>query len=358
MLKVFILGLMPLLANAQTPEGDDTPRAHPTESVASFSSVVEATQSIADRPLYEAVLIVEQTPRPEDNGGNVFLAGFLEMDSNGLPAAGLIPSDYQQLGVWVQTWPYRREVQLVDGLYYYVQYGYSEAPSVEDRVSNYFSVDSQPTEPIQVNISLDSPYGSVQAQDDGPGRDPSLLDVAVDGLLTVNFDPAPSELGGSIFLTGFDNVDATSGMPDRGSDPVDFYTVVTELDSTPFESEVSLVPGLHYFAMYGQGIHPEPENRMSTGSLFSEGDSSLVLTIGQLTTPAEGGGNGAPPVAQSSASNTPPETTTNTPSSPQSVPTMMEEMVRDHVKKWAGIALIGGLLIGSFVGWFFRGRRR
>ena len=363
MLKVFFLGLMPLSAMGQAQPDDGNPLRHPLENLSSVSNVMDAVQAIADRPLYEVVLVIDQTPRPEDNGGNIFLAGFLEVEEEGYPATGLIPSDYQQLGVWVQTWPYRREVRLVDGLHYYVQYGYSEAPAVEDRVSMSFSVDSQPSEPIQLNISLDSPYGAIQSQGSGPARDPALAGVSVERRLTVNFDPPLSDLGGSIFLTGFSSVEEATGMPDRESDPVDFNTVTDDLNTAPFEAEVSLVPGLHYFAMYGHGIHPEPEDRMSTGAIFSEGDEALELTIGALTTPLvdEDEDRRIQAYARWSASEVEnPDGSQLGASDQMSTPPMQNtrEMMEGYVKKWAGVALLGGLFIGGFVGWFLRGRVR
>jgi hypothetical protein len=175
--------------------------------------------------------------------------------------------------------------------------------------------------------------------------------------VTINLEPGPSDLGGSIFLTGFESVDETSGMPSRGSDPVDFNIVTEDLRTSQFDDEVSLVPGLHYFAMYGNGVHPEPEDRMSTGVLFSEEDASLTLNIGDLATPSEDDvEEGQPPpvttVNQASAVPQPQQ-----PSAP-STPMMFETMVRSHVKKWAGISLLSGLFLGGFIGWFLRGRIR
>ncbi len=358
MLKVFFLGLLPFVAFGQAPPSDIGDARHPNESLDSFSNILQAAAVVADRPLYEAVLIIDQTPRPEDNGGNVFLAGFLEIDENGYPGTGLVPSDFQQLGVWIQSWPYRREVQLVAGLHYYIQYGYNEMPDIRDRVSTAFSVNSPPTEPIQVDVSIDTPFDSPNGQ--GPmrvGRDPSLAASSVDGVLTVTFEPPPEELGGSIFLTGFSEVDGVSGMPERGSTPIDFSTATINLDSANFEAEITLIPGLHYFAMYGHGDHPGPEERMSLGALFAEGDTTLTLNIGDLTTPPEGDdgdSRGAPLDTRVESGNT----ENGASMLPQAAAPMIMEMARSHVKKWASIALLGGIFIGGFIGWFLRGRVR
>lgn len=357
MKKGLFLGLLSFAVFAETPPGGGSVMAAGGDIYHFNSSdMAEAVAAVDDRPLYDVVLMIDQTPRPDDNGGNVFIAGFLGVDSSGFPEAGILPSDYQQLGVWVQAWPYRREVQLVKGLHYFAQYGYSAFPSPRDRVSLSFVVDEEPSGPIEVHIQFNSPFQAPEAvmSTVQPRRSADAESRAIFSNLVVSFDPLPTDLSGSIFLTGFQDVDDSNGMPVRDSAPTDFNTIATDLVELPFDEEISLVPGLHYFAMYGHGAHPEPSDRMSLGQLFSEGDEALELTIGELTTPSDSEGGQAPVEVETLAPTQPSS------SSQMGMPSMqdMRGMVEGHVKKWAGIALLGGLFIGGFIGWFLRGRVR
>lgn len=111
--------------------------------------------------------------------------------------------------------------------------------------------------------------------------------------LTVKVEPAPTQAGGNIFYAGFAELDPKSGGPPRGETPNDYGLLVHWASTFPATEEVELVPGLHYFAMYGMGDHPSPGDRMGSLVQLTEGATELTLTVSGVTIPTDE--DGAPP---------------------------------------------------------------
>ena len=99
------------------------------------SNTPNGVELAAESPVDTVSLRIDFEERPEDEGGNLFLIGFKEVDDNNMPIAGSQPDDFQQIGVWVRTWPFEKEISVVRGLYYMALYGYSEYPSDADLTS-------------------------------------------------------------------------------------------------------------------------------------------------------------------------------------------------------------------------------
>ena len=95
-------------------------------------SEVKSEEAAPEKIVDTVSLIVDFEKRPDDEGGNLFLVGFTEVDENSMPIQGSQPDDFQQIGVWVRTWPFEKEISVVRGLHYMGLYGYSEYPSDAD----------------------------------------------------------------------------------------------------------------------------------------------------------------------------------------------------------------------------------
>lgn len=79
---------------------------------------------------------VDMVPPPEKPGGSVFYGGFVEIDERaGMPLRDSTPADYGAVGRWVQEFPIEKELELVEGLHYFVMYGFGEHPLPGDRMT-------------------------------------------------------------------------------------------------------------------------------------------------------------------------------------------------------------------------------
>jgi hypothetical protein len=103
--------------------------------------------------------------------------------------------------------------------------------------------------------------------------------------LVVSIDAKPAAMGGRLFYAGFDALDATTGRPMVGAEPLD-HGVAGTVDAWPVATELELVKGLDYYVFYGFGEHPLPEDPMSAGAHF-EGQRKLALRIELGPMPAE-----------------------------------------------------------------------
>lgn len=246
-----------------------------------------ASASASDEELLTAKVSIDFTERPEDNGGNLFLVGFEEVDELNMPMQDSRPADFKQLGVWIKTWPHTQQVELVKGLHYMVLYGYSEYPSPKDLTSKAMSTDQISNGVLSLSIEQ-----SVRAEGEGgglerdqpPANAERVVEIIPEELqatptqVVVRIAPAPEELGGTVFLTGFSEVDGAMNLPARGAEPVHFQILQTDVQSDTVNASVKLQSGLGYLAIYGHGIHPETGDRMSLVTDFTEA-GTLELSI-------------------------------------------------------------------------------
>ena len=244
-----------------------------------------------DEALEETLLTVQLSidfvERPEDNGGNLFLVGFAEVDELNMPMKDARPQDFKQLGVWIKNWPHTQTVELVDSLHYMVLYGYSEYPSPKDLTSKAVHTDELQDGVLKLSIEKavrSNSDGSALERDQPPEHAERVVEKIPDDLqesptaVTIRITPAPEKLGGSLFLTGFAEVDEAMSLPARGAEPVHFQVLQTDVQSDTIEASVRLQSGLGYLAIYGHGIHPETGDRMSLVSDYTDG-ASLELSI-------------------------------------------------------------------------------
>jgi hypothetical protein len=244
--------------------------------------MAEAMERVQDNAPTDIQLKIDIRPRPEDNGGNLFLVGFEQVDEHGMPIADAAPSDFKQLGIWVKKWPFVQEVELLGGLHYMALYGYSEYPSPNDSISRTASPADLAAGELNLLIEpvLSSPKGTPPDQGDGESK--SILPSGLQEqpvTLTIQIETPPEDNGGTVFLTGFSDFDAILRMPNRNSDPEHFLILQSGLQEFPLVVETQLKPDFAYFAMLGSGNHPEPGDKMSHAVVFEGGDS-LAITIG------------------------------------------------------------------------------
>lgn len=107
-----------------------------------------------------------------------------------------------------------------------------------------------------------------------PLGDPVELSVVV------RMDPPPSELlGGTVFYGGFTSVESHTGRPSPGTQPADFGVLALRTKDFPLHEQVELVPGLHYFVVYGGGAFPEPGDRTSDTVRVEPGANEVTFEI-------------------------------------------------------------------------------
>lgn len=108
----------------------------PADGTAVPQTKSERLVSLDDADRVKVNVVVEMDPPPETPGGNVFYGGFLEIDEKvGMPVRDALPADYGAVGRWVQDFPVEAELELVDGLHYFVMYGFGEHPGPGNRMA-------------------------------------------------------------------------------------------------------------------------------------------------------------------------------------------------------------------------------
>lgn len=92
--------------------------------------------SVEDADRVKVTVVVDMDPPPAEPGGHVFYGGFVEVDDRvGMPVRDARPQDYGSVGRWVTGFPIEAELELVDGLHYFVMYGRGEHPAPGDRMT-------------------------------------------------------------------------------------------------------------------------------------------------------------------------------------------------------------------------------
>ena len=97
LVRTFLYGLLTPIGVAVA---QDNPFLENSEKPSPVAEVV------AGQKLLDAELSIDFIERPEDNGGNLFLVGFEAVDEFSRPLENTRPADFQQLGVWIKTWPH------------------------------------------------------------------------------------------------------------------------------------------------------------------------------------------------------------------------------------------------------------
>ena len=276
--QTILAGLLAFLTSpigfAQSPENSD----------------VKNEETAPEKIVDTVSLLVDFEKRPDDEGGNLFLVGFKEVDENNMPISGSQPDDFQQIGVWVRTWPFEKEISVVRGLHYMGLYGYSEYPSDTDLTTK--TVQHTESNEGVLRLIVYENIRASQDEQDVPEGTPPIDEMVVEKIppgiqevattINVQFDPAPEKLGGKVFLTGFEQFDPILGLPQRNAEPIHFLVLNTNLEGASLSAEVQLQKGLGYIAMYGWGDHPEAGDRMGK-IIHYKGDETLQLNIGSNT---------------------------------------------------------------------------
>ena len=262
--------------------GQDTPLSSGPARATEASDEVNQEET-----LLSASISIDFTERPEDNGGNLFLVGFAEVDEFKMPTQDARPADFKQLGVWIKTWPHTQSIELVESLHYMALYGYSEYPSPRDLTSKALHTSEMVEGVLSLTIEQavrSSGESEPQERGQPPAKVKEVVEKLPDGLeetpttVAIRIDPVPERLGGKLFLTGFSEVDEAKNLPARGAEPAHFQIIETDVQTPSMEASVRLQPGLGYLAIYGHGVHPETGDRMSLVSVYTDA-STLELAI-------------------------------------------------------------------------------
>jgi len=98
--------------------------------------------------------------------------------------------------------------------------------------------------------------------------------------VSIMLNPVPEQGGGNLFLSGFAEVDESSGVPREGAFPAHSLPVALWVSEFPWTGEVEVIPSLYYFARYGYGALPEPSNRTSQSKRVPEvADGTLEFIV-------------------------------------------------------------------------------
>ena len=220
---------------------------------------------------------LKMTPPPKKSGGNLFLAGFVEIDEQrGTPKKGSFPDHYIPVAIWVDEFPWKGELELVPGLHYFARYGHSSFPEPRDRSSWPLQA------PGKSGKSLVFDIGSVtqlsgQAQEElnaanllpvGPDgqvlplrnlRNSDTVNVAVRLTLAKDLTvaPGPKRIG----VVGFDAGPKT-GSAAKNQEPVFLWSSKPQDLRFPGETSVPIPTGLSFMLIVAT----------SEGFNFSEDD--------------------------------------------------------------------------------------
>jgi hypothetical protein len=296
-------------------------------------------------PTIDVKVHIDVDPRPQDNGGNLFLLGFEEVDAHSMPLKESEPADSKQLGIWVQRWPFVQEVQLIEGLHYRAIYGYYEQPSPGDMMSQTVQAGA-PGQDVLKLVVQPAPKRDEGIPKGTPPTDVEALAKIPEGLqdaattITVTMEPHPTNWGGVVFLTGFAQFDDVLGMPPRGAEPDHFMALSSSVETFPLSESTPLKRGFAYFAMYGQGSHPEAGDRMSRAVVFEGGETLTLAILQQIVgkPPKE-----APAEAQELPSAAPGEQSSNEPAESQGNSLFF---------------FLGSLGVGALGGWWLQRRKK
>ncbi len=129
----------------------------------------------------------------------------------------------------------------------------------------------------------DAPAGSEAAGDpDGPLPPFDGKRRKVDVTVTVDPKPKGADVGGNIFLVGFEGL-GSDFQPSEQSRPADLVHAQISVETFPWTGEVELGKGLTYIAMYGFGEFPAPSHRLSAPMPVDKGTKSVEFLIGAGT---------------------------------------------------------------------------
>jgi hypothetical protein len=153
-------------------------------------------------------LLIDIQPRPEGPlGANVFIVGFDQVEpGTGMPRSDAMPSDFQHLATWVESWPLQKEVDVVAGMTYMAVYGFGEYPGAGDRVSALQLLQAGAKDPVSFTI----------------------------GSTTIQY-----ELGAARYSIDFDPNDRPLGSPPQSGPPAG--VVVAEGGVAPRAAKLELV---------------------------------------------------------------------------------------------------------------------
>jgi tetratricopeptide (TPR) repeat protein len=237
-----------------------------------------------DKPVHELNLVIDVATSPEDYGGNLFLVGYRELDIGNQPVEHLDIAHYHQLAMWLQRFPYRTKVELVEGIHYRVVYSHNDFPLLGDAVSTFFKVGETPPSTVSLVVNR---YGH-ERNDGSTGATPVLNwkgGSATQAELTnvsIFIEPEPKKRSGKVFVAGFKVLDKTTRMPGLDVLPTDYHTIKGVNQGLPLRVQLPLVPSLHYIATYGFGMFPRNGDRISEVVSF-RGEGTISFTISEAT---------------------------------------------------------------------------
>ncbi|MGB0592306.1 MAG: tetratricopeptide repeat protein [Myxococcota bacterium] len=237
-----------------------------------------------DKPVHEINMVIDVATTPEDYGGNLFLLGFRELDIGNQPVDHLDIAHYHQLAMWLQRFPYRAKVELVEGIKYRAVYSHNDFPLIGDAVSTFFEIGDTP--PATVSLVVNR-YGH-ERNDGSTGATPvlnwkgSAATQAKATTVSVFIEPNPAKRSGKVFIAGFKALDKATGMPSRDVLPADYHTIKGVDKGLPLRVQLPLVNGLHYIAVYGFDMFPGDTDRMSELVSF-KGEGTVSFTIAETT---------------------------------------------------------------------------
>ena len=129
--------------------------------------------SLDDSSRVKVVVKVDVVPPPDTPGGHVFYGGFVEIDETvNMPVRDSRPADYGAVAQWVQGFPVEAELELYDGLHYFVMYGFGDHPQPGDRMAALQKVSGAGTMTYVIGPRTIPREGEVPEGGFAPGTEP------------------------------------------------------------------------------------------------------------------------------------------------------------------------------------------
>ena len=232
----------------------------------------------------QGVVRIDIYPRPAPtDGGRFWLVGFRDLNSQGHPLEGAVPTDFHELGEGPNEYPMLRELALYEDLYYIAMYGHGDKPEPDYLKSGFHQFELQGGGGLELIIQGED----ARRESEGSlGRAPGLRTHSATGepsipiRVRIDIRPPPERRQGEhVWLVGFASLNHQGQAP-QDSNPADFLDLGEVPTRLPLERELPLFAGLHYAAMVGAGENPSPQDRRSSFHLLDQGRGhSLELTV-------------------------------------------------------------------------------
>ncbi|MEE2827606.1 MAG: hypothetical protein VX498_00340 [Myxococcota bacterium] len=233
-------------------------------------------------------------PAPDKPGGNLFLAGFKELDKATMaPEHGAAPDDFVTVAVSVPSLPWAGEVKLRPGLSYFALYGHGDFPDQGDRVSKGNQVMNTGSDALVFRIGpKTAPPSEPDTVAPKPGPIESVLppgmettEVKLDLAVEVSVDEQgrkvvhdekglATKVGTSrLLVLGFEPIETPAPGPEPEQEPSYVWASPTLMEALPTQVVVPMPHGLEVVVILSASGSLDVSEQDLRGSLLPATES-------------------------------------------------------------------------------------